>query len=146
MKSGISYWLTPNDSYFNMKQLITAWAKFFNRELKNLYSLPNIIGFMKWRELKSSMLWDITPRSPLKVNRRYLAYSSALKMEAIFSSEMLVSFSAYSNLKMEAMCFSETSIDFQRTTRRYIPEDSTLLQLYITTRYLKSTFGYLITK
>jgi hypothetical protein len=39
----------------------------------------------------------------------------------------LVSCSAYSStLKMEAMCSSETSVDFQRTTRRYIPEDSTL--------------------
>jgi hypothetical protein len=28
-------------------------------------------------------------------------------------------------LKMEAMCYSETSVDFERTARRYIPEDST---------------------
>jgi hypothetical protein len=28
---------------------------------------------------------------------------------------------------MEAICSSETSIDFKRTTRRYIPEDSTTL-------------------
>jgi hypothetical protein len=27
---------------------------------------------------------------------------------------------------MEATCSSETSVDIQRTTRRYIPEDSTL--------------------
>jgi hypothetical protein len=27
---------------------------------------------------------------------------------------------------MEAIYSSETSVDFQRTTRRYIPEDSTL--------------------
>jgi hypothetical protein len=34
---------------------------------------------------------------------------------------------AYSStLKMEATCSSETSVDFQRTTRRYIPEDKTL--------------------
>jgi hypothetical protein len=26
-------------------------------------------------------------------------------------------------LKMEAICSSETSVEFQRTTRRYIPED-----------------------
>jgi hypothetical protein len=26
----------------------------------------------------------------------------------------------------EEICSSETSVDFQRTTRRYIPEDSTL--------------------
>jgi hypothetical protein len=29
-------------------------------------------------------------------------------------------------LKMKAICSSETSVDFQRTTRRYIPEDRTL--------------------
>jgi hypothetical protein len=35
--------------------------------------------------------------------------------------------SAYSlTLKMEATCFSEMSVDFPRTTQRYIPEDSTL--------------------
>jgi hypothetical protein len=34
---------------------------------------------------------------------------------------------AYSSiLKMEAVCSSETSVEFQRTTRRYIPEDRTL--------------------
>jgi hypothetical protein len=32
----------------------------------------------------------------------------------------------YSTLKMEAMCPSETSVDTQRTTRRYIPEDRTI--------------------
>jgi hypothetical protein len=31
-----------------------------------------------------------------------------------------------SALKMDAICFSETLVDFQRTARRYIPEDSTL--------------------
>jgi hypothetical protein len=39
----------------------------------------------------------------------------------------LVSCSAYSsNLKMEVICSSETWVDCERTTRRYIPEDSTL--------------------
>jgi hypothetical protein len=32
----------------------------------------------------------------------------------------------FSALKMEAICFSETSVHIQRTTRRYIPDDSTL--------------------
>jgi hypothetical protein len=36
------------------------------------------------------------------------------------------SVAAGSNLKMEEICFSETSVDIQRTTRRYIPEGSTL--------------------
>jgi hypothetical protein len=42
----------------------------------------------------------------------------------------LVSFSAYfSTLKIVAICSSETSLDFQRTIRRYILEDSTLRML-----------------
>jgi hypothetical protein len=40
---------------------------------------------------------------------------------------MLVSCLAYSStLKLEETCSSETPADFQRTTRRYIPEDGTL--------------------
>jgi hypothetical protein len=40
---------------------------------------------------------------------------------------MLVSSSAYSStLKIEAACSSETSIDFQWTRQRYIPEDRIL--------------------
>jgi hypothetical protein len=32
----------------------------------------------------------------------------------------------FSTLKMKAICSSETSVDTQRTTRRYIPEVDTL--------------------
>jgi hypothetical protein len=40
---------------------------------------------------------------------------------------MLVSCLVHSTtLKMEAMCSSEMSFDFQRTTRRYFPEDKIL--------------------
>jgi hypothetical protein len=40
---------------------------------------------------------------------------------------MLVSCLAYfSTLNMEASCSSETSVDFQLTKRRYIPENRTL--------------------
>jgi hypothetical protein len=39
---------------------------------------------------------------------------------------MLVSCWVYSTLKMEAACSSKTSVDFQRTTRRYITEYGTL--------------------
>jgi hypothetical protein len=34
----------------------------------------------------------------------------------------------FSTLKIEAICASETSTDTQRTTRRYILEDGTLLK------------------
>jgi hypothetical protein len=44
----------------------------------------------------------------------------------------LVSSLAYfSTLKIEAIFSSKTSIDFQQTTRRYIPEDRTLLVLLL---------------
>jgi uncharacterized membrane protein len=40
---------------------------------------------------------------------------------------MLISFLAYSlNLKMGAICSSETSIDFQLIAWRYIKEDTTV--------------------
>jgi hypothetical protein len=35
----------------------------------------------------------------------------------------------YLTLKKEATCSSETSVDFDRTTRRYVPEDITLRKL-----------------
>jgi hypothetical protein len=42
----------------------------------------------------------------------------------------------FSTLKIDAMCSSETSIDIQWTTRRYIPEDSTLNLWRMFTSYL----------
>jgi hypothetical protein len=43
----------------------------------------------------------------------------------------LVPCSAYfSTLKTEVICFSETSVDFQRTTRRYIQEDDMLQKMF----------------
>jgi hypothetical protein len=39
---------------------------------------------------------------------------------------MLLSYLAYSNLKMEAKCYSEKLVGFRRTTRRYISEHRTL--------------------
>jgi hypothetical protein len=39
---------------------------------------------------------------------------------------MLVSCMAYSALKMEVICFSKMSVEFQQTTWCYIPEYSTV--------------------
>jgi hypothetical protein len=50
---------------------------------------------------------DITPCNPLTIQLTWLS--------------RLLSCSAYSTLKMEAICSSETSVDFHRATRRYIP-------------------------
>jgi hypothetical protein len=66
--------------------------------------------------VKSSIFWNITPCSPLKVNRRFGETSS--RVPPAFTQ---VSCLVYSPLKM--VCFSETSVDFQRTTPCNIPED-----------------------
>jgi hypothetical protein len=70
-----------------------------------------------WSEVLTAVVifWHITPCSPIKVNRRFGG-----------TRFILVSFSAYSTLKMEATCSSETLVDFRWTKRRYIPQDRAL--------------------
>jgi hypothetical protein len=67
-----------------------------------------------------SLFWDITPCSPFKSQptfRRNMSPPSYFT-SCLFHASFLLS----STLKLEATCFPETSMDFQRTTRRYIPE------------------------
>jgi hypothetical protein len=52
---------------------------------------------------------------------RLADYSACHLFACWFFAEVI-----FSTLKMEAICSSETSVDIQRTTRRYIPEDDTL--------------------
>jgi hypothetical protein len=85
----------------------------------------------------STFFWDITPCSPLKVNLRFgRTYRFHLQGQRISQGRnqrerrwlcLTVYCSTYSsNLKMEAKFSSETSVDFQRTTRHYTPEHITL--------------------
>jgi hypothetical protein len=89
--------------------------------------------------MKRSIFWDITLCSPLKVNRcfggtcrlqlqgRRISPARNQRKSRWQAELTLVSCSAYSStLKMEAMFSSKTSVNFQRTTQRYIPEDSAL--------------------
>jgi hypothetical protein len=77
------------------------------------------------------IICDVTPCSRLKVNRCFGGtYRPIFRVEAsralLPSFFTLVSCLAYfSILNMEATRSSETSVDFQRTTRRYIAEDGT---------------------
>jgi hypothetical protein len=89
--------------------------------------------------MKSIIFWDMTPCSPLKVNRRFggtylfhlqgrknrLSKKPASKQVAFC---LLADFAEpiSSTLKMEATCFSETSVETQRITWRHIPEDDIL--------------------
>jgi hypothetical protein len=75
-------------------------------------------------KLMSTILWDITPYIPLKVNRHF---GGRYRLQNLLSAFRLVSCSTYSsNLKMEAICSSKTSADFQQNTRPYVPEDNIL--------------------
>jgi hypothetical protein len=66
---------------------------------------------------------NISPQSSgSKKNQARNQHEAGSKQATCF---MLVSSVAYSTLKMEAICSSETSIDFQRITLRCIAEDKT---------------------
>jgi hypothetical protein len=52
-------------------------------------------------------------------------------IKEVASRALLPVYLAYpSNLKMEMTCSFETSVDFQRMTQRYMPEDKTLLNTH----------------
>jgi hypothetical protein len=74
----------------------------------------------------NSIFWDITPLSPLKINRRFggtcpppSSVSSNKSRKKKKSVKQVIS----TALKIDATCSSETSDDFQR---RYVPENETL--------------------
>jgi hypothetical protein len=72
--------------------------------------------------IAQTIFWDVPPCSPLKLNGSFGAGRALLATDF-----MLVSCLAYSStLKMEEMCFLETSVDFQRGVEYQI------LQSYIT--------------
>jgi hypothetical protein len=84
--------------------------------------------------VRSTLFWDITLCSPLKVNWRFEGTYRSIFMSNNKPNKKPVT------LKMEAIRSSETSLDFQRTIRRYIPEDTTfnkgLLDWIISTQLL----------
>jgi hypothetical protein len=68
----------------------------------------------------SPMLWRRALSCPLKFNRRY----NRTLLATCFTLVSRLDYS--STLKMEAICFSETSVVSQRSIRRYITGDRTL--------------------
>jgi hypothetical protein len=68
----------------------------------------------------------VPPKRRLTFNGLQERYQRESRLHSESPALTLVSFSAYSTSKMGATCSSETSVYFQRTTGRYIPEDSTL--------------------
>jgi hypothetical protein len=77
--------------------------------------------------LNGTIFWDITPYSPLSINRHfgeiYRLHLQGRKNKLL--SRWILAQLLFPALKMEAICSSETSVDTQQSTRRYIPEDGT---------------------
>jgi hypothetical protein len=97
-------------------------AIFMSRRKNNVQSF---VGFEVLRAviMKNPIFWCITPCRPVKVNRSF-GLSARAPLATCF---MLGSSLAYSStLTMEATYSSETSVDFERITRRYISKERTV--------------------
>jgi hypothetical protein len=72
--------------------------------------------------VKSTIFWDITPFSPLKVNRRFgVTYHLHLQGRSISRARN------QRKSRWQSLPYAtKTTVDFQRITWRYIPENSTL--------------------
>jgi hypothetical protein len=132
--------------YREIQEIVTAYDSFLSGKsfLWYVKNMKKIVGFEVFTAvvMKSDIVWDITSCSPLKVNRRFggtyrlylqgrdINQARNQRSRSVFHllSRWFLSQLIFSTLKMEAMCSSETSVDTQRTTRRYIPEDCTLLR------------------
>jgi hypothetical protein len=83
--------------------------------------------------MKSPVFWNITPCSLLKVNRRfggiYRLHRQVPRIKPSKKPAWNQVPGKASTLNTEATCSSETSVDFQRTTRRYIQDDRTLHEI-----------------
>jgi hypothetical protein len=76
---------------------------------------------------KSYIVWDITPCSQLKVNRRFGGtchlHLQGRRIYELSKKPAWKLVASRAALKMELIFFSERWVDFQRTTRLYIAED-----------------------
>jgi hypothetical protein len=71
--------------------------------------------------MKVSIFWDITPRSPLKINQRFggiCRFACCLLHAGLFG--------LFLDPEDGGEFLSETSAEFRRITLRYVPEKSTL--------------------
>jgi hypothetical protein len=81
--------------------------------------------------MKSSVSWDITPCSPVKMSQRFggTCYLNLQGRRISHARNQRKAGSRSQLHKIKALCSIETSVDFQRTTGRYIPEDINILNI-----------------
>jgi hypothetical protein len=79
--------------------------------------------------MKGSIYWDVTPCSTSKLNRNCIGTCSSYVVLLTTCFKLVSCLSYSSALKMEAIYSSETSIGVHRTIRRYIPIDRTFQNL-----------------
>jgi hypothetical protein len=78
---------------------------------------------------KISIFWGKTPCSPLKVNGRLggtCRFHLQSRVNKSSKNQRKGISCSFSTLKMEPTCSSETSVDFQWTAWRFIPNDRSL--------------------
>jgi hypothetical protein len=85
-----------------------------------------VVRAQRFHSAPRASQWELRSTLPFPSCFLYNPKFPASRLLGLPSAFTLESYSAYSTLKMEAICSSETFVDFQRITRRYIPEDSTL--------------------
>jgi hypothetical protein len=104
--------------------------KHTSNELTNILSN---VGFEVFRTvvMKSSIFWDITLCTLLKINQHFRGtcqFHFKVQGGTAFHllSRWFLAWLIFLTLTTEATCSFKTSVDFQQTTWRYIPEDRTL--------------------
>jgi hypothetical protein len=106
-------------------ELVDAVKNFVSRKMQGTV-LPTE------QTLKSSVFWDITPCCSLKASRRFggicLLYQIVICLPPALTLAFCLAYTSILNIK--AICSSETSVNFQQTALRYIPEGRTLHNHY----------------
>jgi hypothetical protein len=119
--SPFTSWYCRDDYAYTPSAILPLWWNPLEMNRKHTRSGCEVLRAVV---MKSTISWDITPFSPLSVNRRFGGtYCLHLHSANHLLSRWFLAHLIFSTLKMEAICSSKMSVDFQRTTRCYIPED-----------------------
>jgi hypothetical protein len=107
-----------------LDEVLWSWKETNFDSFTNLYIFSLLHCKNVFLRVPSSGICHVVPWKSTDVSEEYIASIFRLCLPLAFKVD---SYSAYSSiLKMEVICSSETSVDFQRTTWLYIPEGRTL--------------------